>query len=60
MLKSILGGVTAALMLSSAASATDLIIYHNWSSGPEVAALNVLKDGLEAKGHTWTDIPVPT
>ncbi|QYO75525.1 ABC transporter substrate-binding protein [Devosia salina] len=59
MLKSILGGVTAALMLSSAASATDLIIYHNWSSGPEVAALNVLKAGLEAKGHTWTDIAIP-
>ena len=59
MLKSILGGVTAALMLSSAAGATDLIIYHNWSSGPEVAALNVLEDGLEAKGHTWTDIAIP-
>lgn len=59
MLKSILGGVTAALMLSSAANATDLVVYHSWSSGPEVAALNVIKDGIEAKGHTWTDIAIP-
>ncbi len=59
MLKSILGGLTAALMLSSAAGATELVVYHNWSSGPEVAALNVLKAGLEAKGHTWTDIAIP-
>lgn len=59
MLKTILGGLTAALMLSSAASATDVVVYHSWSSGPEVAALNVIKKGIEAKGHTWTDIAIP-
>jgi ABC-type sugar transport system, periplasmic component len=57
--KTILGGLTATLLLGTAASATDLVVYHSWSSGPEVAALNVLKAGLEAKGHTWTDIAIP-
>ncbi|KRB01647.1 sugar ABC transporter substrate-binding protein [Devosia sp. Root685] len=49
-------------MLSTAsfgAMATDLVIYHSWSAPPEIAALNVIKAGLEAKGHTWTDIAIP-
>jgi glucose/mannose transport system substrate-binding protein len=49
-------------MLSTAsfgAMATDLVIYHSWSAPPEIAALNVIKSGLEAKGHTWTDIAIP-
>jgi glucose/mannose transport system substrate-binding protein len=57
-----LAALAAGLMLSSAsfgAMATDLVIYHTWSAGPEVAALNVLKGALEAKGHTWTDIAIP-
>lgn len=52
----------AALMLSTAATAafsTELVVYHSWSSGPEVAALNVIKSGIEAKGHTWEDIAIP-
>jgi glucose/mannose transport system substrate-binding protein len=50
----------AALMLSVApVYATDLVVYHGWSSPAEVAALNVLKAGLEAKGHTWTDLAIP-
>ena len=57
-----LAGVVAGLMLSTAsfsAMATDLVIYHSWSAPPEIAALNVIKAGLEAKGHTWTDIAIP-
>jgi glucose/mannose transport system substrate-binding protein len=52
----------AALLSTSAATgawAEDVIVFHNWSSGPEVAALNILKDGFEAKGHTWTDVAIP-
>lgn len=59
MLKKTLAGLTAALLLSSTAYATDIVVYHSWSSGPEVAALNVIKKGIEAKGHTWTDIAIP-
>lgn len=57
-----LAGLIAGLLLSAAptgAMATDLVIYHSWSAPPEVAALNVLREGLEAKGHTWTDIAIP-
>ena len=52
----------AALLLSTAplaASAEDLIVFHNWSSKAEVPALYVLKSGLEAKGDTWTDLAIP-
>lgn len=54
-------GLAAALLMSAApiAHAEDLIVFHNWSAGPEVGALNVLKAGLEAKGDTWTDIAIP-
>lgn len=57
-----LAGIIAGLMLSTAsfgAMATDLVIYHSWSAPPEIAALNVLKSGLEAKGHAWSDIAIP-
>lgn len=57
-----LAGLLAGLMLgtaSSGAMATDLVIYHSWSAPPEIAALNVIKAGIEAKGHTWTDIAIP-
>ena len=56
------GGLITALLAGAAGSALhaeDVIVFHNWSSGPEVAALNVLKDDFEAKGHTWTDIAIP-
>jgi glucose/mannose transport system substrate-binding protein len=62
MLKKTLAGLAAALMLTAmpiGANATDLVVYHTWSSGPEVGALNVLKKGLEAKGDTWTDFAIP-
>ena len=57
-----LAGIVTGLMLSTAsfgAMATDLVIYHSWSAPPEIAALNVIKAGIEARGHTWTDIAIP-
>lgn len=62
MTKSIRRGLWAALLSGTAATgaaAEDVIIFHNWSSGPEVAALNVLKENFEAMGHTWTDVAIP-
>ncbi len=37
----------------------DLVIYQKWSSPAEVAALNVLKEGAEARGIRWIDITIP-
>jgi glucose/mannose transport system substrate-binding protein len=61
MLKTAVAGLAAALMLSAVpvVHAADLVIFHNWSSPAEVAALNVLKAGLEARGDTWTDLAIP-
>ncbi|MBI9101663.1 MAG: carbohydrate ABC transporter substrate-binding protein [Spirochaetales bacterium] len=33
-------------------------VLHWWTSGGEAAALNVLKEDLEAKGISWVDMPV--
>lgn len=55
-------GLMAALLggtVAGGALAEDAIVFHNWSSNAEVAALNVLKDAFEAKGHTWTDVAIP-
>ncbi len=62
MLRKTLTGLATALMLSAvpmATQAADLVVFHGWSSPAEVAALNVLKSGLEAKGDTWTDLAIP-
>lgn len=62
MLRKLTAGLAAGLVLGAAptgAMATDLVIYHSWSAPPEVAALNVLRAGLEEKGHSWTDIAIP-
>ncbi len=52
-------GLAALLMSSTAVRAEETIVYHSWSSQAEVAALNVLKDDFEARGHTWSDIAIP-
>jgi glucose/mannose transport system substrate-binding protein len=56
-------GLLMAALLASAlagtASAAELIVNHGWSSPAEVAALNVLRAGLEAKGHAWVDYAIP-
>lgn len=45
--------------LAIAAQAADQVeVLHWWTSGGEAAALNVLKQDLEAKGVTWQDMPV--
>ena len=55
-----IAGIAAmAGMAATGARAEDVIVFHNWSSGPEVAALTVLKEGLEARGHAWTDVAIP-
>jgi glucose/mannose transport system substrate-binding protein len=61
MLHKPMAGLAAALLATTAlaANAEELVIFHNWSSEAEVGALNVLKTGLEAKGHTWTDVAIP-
>jgi len=54
--------LSAALMLSVsviAAQAEDLVVFQNWSSPSEVAALNVLKDAVALKGINWIDITIP-
>ncbi len=54
--------LTAMLMLgisTVAARAEDLVIFQNWSSPAEVAALNVLKTAAAAKGINWIDITIP-
>ena len=52
--------ISAALTLSLApiASAEDVEVLHWWTSGGEAAALNVLKQDLEAKGFGWQDMAV--
>lgn len=61
MLRKSLAGLATALMLGAApsAQAVELIVYHGWSTPSEVAALHVLQEALEAKGHTWKDLAIP-
>ncbi|HEY7688230.1 MAG TPA: ABC transporter substrate-binding protein, partial [Dongiaceae bacterium] len=55
----LLGGVALGVALSaSAAQVAEVEVLHWWTSGGEAAALNVLKQDLEAKGVTWKDMPV--
>ena len=61
-MRKLLIGLAAALMAgtaSLAANATELIVYHGWSTQSEVGALNVLRESMEAKGHTWKDLAIP-
>jgi len=48
--------VTAASAVADGHSGVEVL--HWWTSGGEAAALNVLKDDLEAQGIGWTDMPV--
>jgi glucose/mannose transport system substrate-binding protein len=54
--------VAAALLAGAAtapARATEVLIYHDWSSPSEVAGLTVLRQAFEAKGHQWKDLAIP-
>lgn len=48
--------VTAGTAVADGHSGVEVL--HWWTSGGEAAALNVLKDDLEAQGIGWTDMPV--
>ena len=52
----------AAVMMTmggvSAKAADGVEVLHWWTSGGEASALDVLKKDLEAKGISWTDMPV--
>jgi glucose/mannose transport system substrate-binding protein len=52
------GAVTVALSAGQAQAADEVEVLHWWTSGGEAAALNVLKQDLEKKGISWTDMPV--
>lgn len=47
-----------ALAASVAAAEDQVEVLHWWTSGGEAAALNVLKEDLQAKGIGWQDMPV--
>lgn len=54
--------LAATLMLgasSLAAQAEDLVVFQQWSSPAEVAALKVLHEAVTAKGINWIDITIP-
>lgn len=59
MLNKLKMGTAVLALMGSAATAEELIVFHNWSSPAEVGALNVLKSALEAGGDSWTDIAIP-
>ncbi|HEV7249167.1 MAG TPA: ABC transporter substrate-binding protein [Shinella sp.] len=44
--------------MSATKAAEGVEVLHWWTSGGEAAALDVLKKDLEAKGISWTDMPV--
>ena len=48
--------VTAGSAIAESHSSVEVL--HWWTSGGEAAALNVLKDDLEAQGIGWIDMPV--
>lgn len=50
-------GLAASLTLSSV-QAGDVEVLHWWTSGGEARAANVLKELMEAEGHTWEDFAV--
>lgn len=55
-----LGALAVACALAApGASAVELVVYHNWASPAELAALNVLRDALELKGHSWVPLAIP-
>lgn len=46
-------------MAVSSALGEDIVVYHNWSSPAEMAALNVLRGAVEARGHRWVPLAIP-
>lgn len=55
----LIGSVAGLAMMAGVAAAEESVeVLHWWTSGGEAAALNVLKENLEAEGVTWQDMPV--
>lgn len=52
---SVVAGVAAALMLGTAAYATDLEVTHWWTSGGEAAAVAEFAKAFDATGNKWVD-----
>lgn len=53
------GALTATLCLSPLAlNAGSVEVLHYWTSGGEARSVQVLKDQMEADGHTWVDFVV--
>lgn len=57
--KRLAGQAVALAMVIPAASAADIVVYHNWASPAELAALNVLRGALEADGNHWLPLAIP-
>ena len=49
---------TAVLAPQTAHAQNSVEVLHWWTSGGEAAAVSVLKDDLESKGVSWSDMPV--
>ncbi|NVK41349.1 MAG: carbohydrate ABC transporter substrate-binding protein [Oceanospirillaceae bacterium] len=56
-LKTCLSGLALSVACATA-SAGEVEVLHWWTSGGEAAAINVLKQEMEAAGHTWKDFAV--
>lgn len=49
---------SALALAATTAHAQEVEVLHWWTSGGEAAALNVLKENLQAEGVEWQDMPV--
>jgi glucose/mannose transport system substrate-binding protein len=49
----------AGTMAVSGAHAAQLVVFHDWAAPAELAALNVLRDALEARNHSWVQLAIP-
>jgi glucose/mannose transport system substrate-binding protein len=54
-------GLLAVVMAAScvaSVNATELLIYHSWSTPSEIAALKVLNEKFSAEGNSWKDLAI--
>ena len=56
--KTLLGLAVVTAMSTTQAQAGKVEVLHWWTSGGEAEAVGVLKDLVEAEGHTWEDFAV--
>lgn len=53
------GSAMALILAVPATGAVDIVVYHNWASPAELAALNVLRSAVEARGDHWLPLSIP-